>query len=209
MNLYRKLLSAPPGSEELLLSTSQPKFPMDWSADGRFLLYDSLDPKRGFDIWALPLEGDRKPFAVVQTDFNERLAQFSPDGTWIAYQSDKTGRFEIYVQPFPGPGGDSRVSIDGGAQVRWNPNGKELFYIAADDRLMAVPIRFVSNGKTVELGTPLGLFATNVGSTAINTNRQQYAVSPDGQSFVMNSVVGEASASPITVILNWKPKRSR
>ena len=130
VDLYRNLLSGPPGSEELLLSTSQPKFPMDWSADGRFLLYDSLDPKRGFDIWALPLEGDRKPFAVVQTDFNERLAQFSPDGKWIAYQSDKTGRFEIYVRPFPGPGGDSRVSIDGGAQVRWNPNGKELFYIA-------------------------------------------------------------------------------
>ncbi len=112
MDLYRKLLSAPPGSEELLLSTPQAKFPMDWSADGRFLLYDSLDPKRGFDIWALPLEGDRKPFEVVQTDFNERLAQFSPDGTWIAYQSDKTGRFEIYVRPFPGPGGDSRVSTD-------------------------------------------------------------------------------------------------
>ncbi len=206
MNLYRKLLSAPPGSEELLLSTSQPKFPMDWSPDGRFLLYDSLDPKRGMDVWVLPLEGDRKPFKVVQTDFNERLAQFSPDGKWIAYQSDKTGRFEIYVQPFPGPGGDSRVSIDGGAQVRWNPSGKELFYIAADDRLIAVPIRFVSNGKTVDLGTPLGLFATNVGSTAINTNRQQYMVSPNGQSFVMNSVPEEASASPITVILNWKGK---
>ena len=222
MNLYRKLLSSPPGSgEELLLSTMQPKFPMDWSADGRFLLYDSIDPKGGSDIWALPLEGERpstgsghpepaegrKPFEVVQTDFNERLAQFSPDGTWIAYQSDKTGRSEIYVQPFPGPGGDSRVSIDGGAQVRWNPNGKELFYIAPDDRLMAVPIRFVSNGKAVEPGTPLGLFTTNVGSTSINTNRQQYAVSLDGQSFVMNSVLGEASTSPITVILNWKPKR--
>jgi len=209
MNLYRKLLSAPPGSEELLLSTSQPKFPMDWSADSRFLLYDGLDPKRGWDLWALPLEGGRKPFEVVQTDFNERLAQFSPDGTWIAYQSDKTGRFEIYVQPFPGPGGDSRVSIDGGAQVRWNPTGRELFYIAMDDRLIAVPIRFVSDGKAVEPGTPRGLFATSVGSTAINTNRQQYAVSPDGQSFVMNSVLEESSISPLTVILNWKPNPSR
>jgi Tol biopolymer transport system component len=207
MNLYRKLLGTPPGSEELLLSTSQPKFPMDWSPDGRFLLYDSLDPKRGFDIWTLPLEGDSKPFEVVQTDFNERLAQFAPDGTWIAYQSDKTGRVEIYVQPFPSPGGDSRVSVDGGAQVRWNPNGKELFYVAPDDRLMAVPIRFASNGKTVEVGTPLGLFTTKVGSGAPNMNRQQYMVAPDGQSFVMNSVLGEASTSPITVILNWKPKR--
>ena len=209
MNLYRKLLSAPPGSEELVLSTQQGKFPMDWSADGRFLLYDSFDPKRGTDIWALPLEGDRKPFAVVQTDFSERLAQFSPDGTWIAYQSDKTGHFEIYLRPFPGPGGDSRASTAGGAQARWNRNGRELFYIAADDRLMAVPIRFSSDGKTVEFGSPLGLFATSVGSTAFLTYRQQYVVSPDGQSFVMNSVLGEASASPITVILNWKPKLSR
>jgi len=207
MNLYWKLRGTPPGSEELLLSTSQPKFPMDWSPDGRLVLYDSLDPKRGFDIWALPLDGDRKPFAAVQTDFSERLAQFSPDGRWIAYQSDKTGRFEIYVEPFPGPGGDSRVSVDGGAQVRWNPNGKELFYVAPDDRLMAVPIHFASNGKTVEVGTPLGLFTTNVGIGAPNTNRQQYMVAPDGQSFVMNSVLGEATSSPITVILNWKPKR--
>ena len=207
MSLFRTVLGTPPGSEELLLATPQRLFPMDWSPDGRFLLYDSLDPKRGMDIWALPLDGDGKPFAVVQTNFNERLAQFSPDGMWIAYQSDKTGRVEVYVQPFPGPGGDSRVSTDGGAQVRWNANGKELFYIAPDDRLMAVPIRSMSNGKTVELGTPLGLFATNVGSGALNTNRQQYMVGRDGQSFVMNSVVGEASSSPITIILNWKPKR--
>jgi serine/threonine protein kinase len=203
--LFWKLLSAPPGSEEVLLLTPQIKFPMDWSTDGRFLLYDSLDPKRGFDIWALPLEGDREPFEIVHTDFNDRLGQFSPDGRWIAYQSDRTGRSEIYVRPFPGPGGDSPVSINGGAQVRWNPNGKELFYIGPDDRLMAVPIRISSNDKVVEPGTPFGLFATSVGSTAISPFRQQYMVSPDGQSFVMNSILGEASTSPITVILNWKP----
>jgi len=203
VDLYRRLLNAPEESAELLLSTPQAKFPTDWSADARFLLYDSLDPKRGYDVWALPRKGD--PFEIVRTDSNERLAQFSPDGASIAYQSDKTGRYEIYVRPFPGPGGDSRVSIDGGAQVRWNPNGKELFYISADDRLMSVSI--VSNTKAFESGAPRGLFDTNVGSRAINTNRQQYAVSPDGQSFVMNSVVGESSASPITVILNWKPNR--
>jgi eukaryotic-like serine/threonine-protein kinase len=206
LNLYWKLLSAPPGSEELLLSTSQPKFPMDWSTDGRYLLYDSLDPTRGVDIWALPLDGNRKQFEVVQTDFNERNAQFSPDGKWIAYQSDKTAKFEIYVRPFPGPGGDLLVSANGGAQARWNPNGKELFYVAADDRLMAVPIRFASNGQTIEPGTPVALFTTDVGSTAINTNRQQYMVAPDGRSFVLNSVLKQSGASPITVILNWKAK---
>jgi hypothetical protein len=110
------------------------------------------------DIWALPLEG-RKAFPVVQTQFNERLGQFSPDGKWIAYQSDKTGRFEIYVQPFPVTGGDFPVSTNGGTQVRWNPRGRELFYVAADDRLMAVPIRqsaFLQSRRRSKLGGRFG-----------------------------------------------------
>jgi eukaryotic-like serine/threonine-protein kinase len=205
MNLYRKLLSGPPGSEELLLSTSEPKFPMDWSPDGHFLLYDSVSPKGGVDIWALPLEG-REAFAVVQTQFNERLGQFSPDGKWIAYQSDKTGRFEIYVQPFPGTGGDFPVSTNGGTQVRWNPRGTELFYVAADDRLMAVPIRLPSNATTFEVGKPLWLSGTNIGGAIPGANRHAYMVAPDGRSFVINSVPEEAGASPITVIQNWKPR---
>ena len=101
----------------------------------------------------------------------------------------------------------SPISADGGAQARWNPNGQEIFYIAADDRLTAVPIRFSTDGQSVEPGRPLPLFATNVGSTAPNTNRQQYVVSPDGQSFVLNSALDDVSTSPITVILNWKPPR--
>jgi Tol biopolymer transport system component len=206
MDLYRKVLGGAPGSEELLLRTPEVKFATDWSADGRFLLYDSINPKRGFDIWALPLEGDRKPFEVVQTDFNERSAQFSPDGKWIAYQSDKTGRPEIYVQPFPGSGGGSPVSTGGGGQVRWNRNGRELFYVAADDRLMAVPVRIGSDPRTIELGAPAALFATNVGSDAGRYDRHQYMVSPDGQSFVMNSAREAASTSPIRIILNWKAR---
>ncbi len=205
MNLYWKLVGAQPGSEELLLSTSQVKLPMDWSVDGRFLLYNVINARRDLDVWALPLDGTRTPFEVVQTEFNEQLPQFAPDGKWIAYESDKTGRFEIYVQPFRGPGGASPISANGGTQVRWNPNGKELFYIAPDGRLMAVPIRFSSDGATVEGGAPRGLFATHVSNT--NAPRQQYAVSANGQSFVMNGAPEGAAASPITVILNWKPKR--
>jgi hypothetical protein len=181
---------------------------MDWSRDGRFLLYDSVDSKGDVDIWALPLEG-RKAYTVVQTQFNERLGQFSPDGRWIAYQSDKTGRFEIYVQPFPGTGGDFPVSTTGGTQVRWNPRGTELFYVAADDRLMAVPIRVPSNATTFEVGEPLWLSGTNMGGTIPGTNRHAYMVAPDGQSFVINSVPEEASTSPITVIQNWKPRTSK
>ncbi len=203
MNIYRKLLSGSPGSEELLLTSPQINWATDWSHDGRFLLFDSIDAKRGGpDIWALPLEGERKPFEVVHTEFNEQAGQFSPDGKWIAYQSDKSGHSEIYLQPFHGTGDGVPVSTNGGTQVRWNPNGKELFYIGPDGRLMMVAIRLPVDGQAVELGTPAALFATSVNP---NYFRHQYMVSPDGQSFIMN-FNEPISASPITIILNWKAK---
>jgi len=195
-----------PGREELLLASAQDKYPTDWSPDGRFLLYFNADPKAGIDIWALPLFGDRKPFPVVQTNFEERGGQFSPDGKWIAYESNESGRFEIYIQPFPGPGGQSQVSTNGGAQVRWRRDGKELFYIALDGRLMAVPIRLASNTQTIEAGSPIPLFATRVGGALSFPFNQQYDVSSDGQRFLMNTVTDEEAAAPITVILNWKAK---
>jgi len=202
-NLYRKLVGGAPGSEELLLESPQIKFATDWSPDGRFLLYDSVDQKNGgSDIWAFPLEESGKPFEVVHTIFQEQAGQFSPDGKWIAYQSDKEGRFQIYVQAFPGPADSVLVSTDGGTQVRWNPNGKELFYVAPDGRLMTVPIRIASNGQTVLPSSATALFATNLRPY----KRQEYMVSSDSRSFVMNSVSEPTGASPVTVILNWKPK---
>jgi Tol biopolymer transport system component len=101
-DLYQKTASGA-GTEELLLATPQTKDQSDLSPDGHFLLYRSLDPKTSYDIWAVPLDGDRKPFPFVKTNFDERDGQFSPDGKWIAYQSNESGRFEIYVQPFPWP----------------------------------------------------------------------------------------------------------
>jgi Tol biopolymer transport system component len=194
------------GSEELLLASAQDKGPTDWSPDGRFLLYTTGDPKTGSDIWALPLDGDRKPFPLVQTNFAEREGQFSPDGKWIAYESNESGRYEIYVQPFPGPGGKVQVSASGGAQVRWRRDGKELFYIALDNRLMAVPIQLASNAQTIGTGAASSLFVTRVGGAVSFPFKQQYDVSPDGQRFLMNTVTDEAAA-PITVILNWKPPK--
>ena len=132
-DLYQKPATGA-GSEDLLLATPQNKAPVDWSPDGRFVLYRSPGPMTGFDLWALPLDGDRKPFPVVQTTFEERDGQFSPDGKWIAYQSNESGRVEIYVQPFPGTGRKERISTSGGTQVRWRRDGKELFYIALDGR---------------------------------------------------------------------------
>jgi len=201
-DLYQKPATGA-GSEELLLTTPQNKVVADWSRDGRFLLYRSPDPKTSYDIWALPLDGARKPFPVVQTNFEERDGQFSPDGKWIAYQSNESGRFEIYVQPFPGPGGKWQISTNGGAQVRWRGDGKEVFYIALDDRLMAAPIRLAPDGQAVEAGTPVPLFTTRAGGAVQFPFTQQYLVSPDGQRFLMNTVTEEAT-SPITVLLNWK-----
>jgi Tol biopolymer transport system component len=194
------------GNEVLLLGDGQDKQPLDWSADGRFLLYQNLDSKTGLDVWALPMSGGAgKPFPVFHTKFDEDGAQFSPDGKWIAYQSNESGRYEIYIQPFPGPGDHILVSTNGGAQVRWRRDGKELFYIALDGRLMAVPIHMAANTQTIEVGSPVPLFLTRVGGALTYPNNQQYDVSPDGQRFLMNTIIEEAP-SPITVILNWKGK---
>jgi Tol biopolymer transport system component len=207
VDLYRRVLGAPPGVEELLLTTPEGKFPTDWSSDGRFILYDSIDMKTGPDLFALPLDGAKTPIEILRTEFNESQAQFSPDGKWIAYQSDRTGRNEIYLRRFPVSGEDRRVSIDGGTQPRWNGRGDELFFIGGDDRLMAVSMGVPAGSQVLEPGVPAGLFHTSVGSTVTLNYRQQYMVAADGQSFVINSSVADGTASPISVILNWKPRR--
>ena len=102
--------------------------------------------------------GERKPFPVVQTPFDEAAGQLSPDGRWVAYQSNESGSVEIYVRPFPGPGGQWQVSTAGGSQPRWRSDGKELFYVAPDARLMAVPIAVGADSQTLESGAPVPLF---------------------------------------------------
>jgi Tol biopolymer transport system component len=197
-----------PGREELLLADGHDKRPLDWSPDRRFVVYADLDPKGigNWELWALPMDGDRKkPFPVVRKNFDADIAQFSPDGKWIAYQSNESGRFEIYLQPFSEQGGQTIVSTNGGAQVRWRRDGKELFYIALDGRLMSVPIRLSPNTQTIEPGTPVSLFPTHVGGALTYPFNQQYDVSQDGQRFLMNTIIEEAP-SPITVIVNWKAK---
>jgi Tol biopolymer transport system component len=161
------------GREELLLKDSQVKSPNDWSPDGRWLLYRINDSASGADLWALPLEGEKKPVPVVRTEFNERDGQFSPDGKWIAYQSDESGRFEIYVQPFLGPGEKWQVSTNGGAQVRWRKDGKEIFYLGLDATLMAVPFTTSGDGKRVEPERPVPLFATRVRGGPVQTSGSQ------------------------------------
>ena len=206
-NLYQKDVSGA-GGDELLLDTTEDKLPTDWSANGEFLLYRSLDPKTSFDIWALSMT-DRKHFSVVKTDHDERDAQFSPDGRWIAYQSNETGRFEVWLRPFPLPGttvkADERwqFSTGGGTQVRWARDSNEIFYTALDGRLMAVRVepggRAVSPGPVELTGaSALRIFG---GGSALPS----YMVSPDGKRFLMTIAPQPMSDVPISVLLNWSP----
>jgi Tol biopolymer transport system component len=156
------------------------------------------------DIWAVADNGKEPPVPVVQTKFEERDARFSPDHHWIAYQSKATGRFEIYVQPYPGPGQPTRVSVDGGASVSWGAGGKELVFLALDGTLTAVPLSFTSDGKRIDnVGKPVSLFFANV--NGVQDYSRSYALSPDGKRILVDVMV-EEKAPAITVIVNWKPK---
>ncbi len=196
-NLYQKLSSGSTG-EELLLKTDRSNVPTDWSADGRVVLYRSTAPKTGSDLWALPLEGDRKPFPVVQTEFQESHGQFSPDGRWIAYSSDSSSLHQVYVQAFPKPSGTFQVSTKGGIRPRWRRDGKELFYMTLDLKLMAVEVK--ATATTFEPGRPRELFQTRAATTTVIS---VYDVSGDGQRFLINTDIEAEGPTPITVVTNW------
>ncbi len=187
------------GKEEVLLKSDANKIPMDWSPDGRFVLYVVNDPKSKIDLWLLPLFGDQKPVPFLQTENNERLGRFSPDGRWIAYVSDASGTNEIYVQPFPASGGIWQVSTNGGYHLAWAHSGKELFYISSDKKMMAVDVK--GEGATFQRGTPKVLFERRIPS--FNTPLAQFAVSADDKKFLVANAVAENSPVPITVVLNW------
>ncbi|HEV8140801.1 MAG TPA: protein kinase [Pyrinomonadaceae bacterium] len=197
-NIYQKSATGA-GKEELLYKTDANIFPSDWSADGRFILYLANDPKTRLDVWVLPLAGDQKPFPFLQTEANERAARFSPDGRWIAYTSDESGINQIYVQSFPDGGGKRQISVNGGYWLAWRSDGKELFYVAADKKMMAVGVQ--ADGPNFEVGTPKALFDVRVQS--FTSVQAQFAVFADGQKFLVANSYGELTSAPIEVVLNW------
>jgi Tol biopolymer transport system component len=206
--------------ERPLLVTEGDKAAQDWSADGRLLLYAAQDPKTRADLWALPItSGDRdgrglskievgEPFPVAQSEFEESQGQFSPDVKWVTYTSNESGRSEVYVQGFPGPSGKRQISTGGGVYPRWARNGRELFYVTLDNRLMAVPISVAPAGDSLTPGTAAELFQTHLATPGGNTallgfsSRSEYSVAPDGR-FLMNVNLEDTGASPITLVLNW------
>ena len=192
------------GDRRLLVQTSDPKQITDWSRDGRYVLYRSISQRPTFDIdiWAVAVDAVSAPFPVVRTPFEERDAQFSPDGRWIAFQSKDTGRYEIYVQPFIGDGERMRISTDGGVQVRWRADGRELFYLAPDGTLMALTVTPGDGGRSLRAGVAVPLFQAKVGAPQ-GIALHSYTVANDGQRFLLDSLV-EQQAAPVALILNWQ-----
>ncbi len=208
-NLYQKLSSGSADEEPLLKTGEGGKFPTDWSSDGRFVLYQASGPKTGYDVWALPLEGGalgtRQPFPLVQTEFAELQGQFSPgpEGAprWIAYSSNSSSLHQVYVQAFPKSGGKFQVSINGGIRPRWRRDGKELFYMTLDRRLMAVEVK--TTGTTFEAGRPRELFQTR--AVTLSAESPVYDVTADGQRFLINTALEAEGPPAMTVWMNWAP----
>jgi Tol biopolymer transport system component len=209
---YQKPTNGAQAQQSLLLSRKV-QYLSSWSADGQYLLYFSLDPGSAADLWVLPMTGTRKPFAFLQSSFNKVWGQYSPDGHWVAYQSNESGRNEIYVRRFVVPGdtadstvaqaGQWQVSTAGGVFPTWRADGKELFFLNPAAMMMAAPITVT--GSTVVPGTPVTLFQTKVLGGGIDIGQgRQYDVAPDGR-FMINRVL-DTAISPITLIQNWNPE---
>jgi eukaryotic-like serine/threonine-protein kinase len=205
--LYRKD-AAGDGSDEQLTQNPSTKLLDDWSPDGRYLLFYESNSRGGTDLLALPMEGERRPQVLAHiTGTGLRGAQFSPDGKWIAYESNESGRFEIYIRPFTGeqssPVGRWQVSNQGGVLPRWRRDGKELFYVsgsgAVDAKLMAVGVR--SSATSVEADTPRELFPVSLPANV----GFPYDVTSDGQRFlVLEATGGALGSAPLNIVLNWQ-----
>jgi len=208
MNLYEKAVS---GSqpERLLLKSDKRQVPTDWSRDGRFVLFAEEDPVKGWDLWALPMTGEGKPFPVVASEFNDMQGVFSPDGRWLAYTSDETGNLQVYVTSFEGHAeangragrpGKWRISSEVGTQPKWRADGRELFYLSGDRKIMSAT---VSLDKAFEAGAPTPLFASVI-VLDLSGPGPSYDVTADGRRFVMAVESDERLTAPMTLLFNWR-----
>jgi eukaryotic-like serine/threonine-protein kinase len=195
--------AASEGEAKELLKTNELKVASDWSRDGRYIAFSSQGKETKFDIWMLPTFGDKRPIPFLKTEFAEMFPVFSPDGRYVAYQSNESGRFEIYVQSFPGPGRKWQVSTAGGSEPSWRSDGKEIFYRAADQKLVGVEVTI---GDTFQAGVPKPLFIARVQA---GRARNKYLASADGQRFLLVAPLGREAMTPTTVVLNWFAELTR
>jgi eukaryotic-like serine/threonine-protein kinase len=205
-NLYHK--PADGSKNEELVLKSQGAYPRSWSHDGRFVLYTDHDPKTNDDVWVLPMKSGGKPLRLLQSEANETFAQFSPDGHWIAYASDESGRDEIYVRPFSpdATGGNVslgarwQISTDGGRQPRWRGDGKELYYLTTDNKIMAVEI---ATAPSFHAGVPKLLFLSPPAVLTLRVMRR-WDVTSDGKRFLFITLPPAMEQPPFTIVLNWQ-----
>ncbi len=197
--IWQKGVNGNDDKEELVFKEeARSIYQTDWSNDGKYFVCWKEGEKTASDLWLLPLSGDRQPKPYLTTQFDERWGKVSPDGRWLVYQSNESGRNEIYVQAFPEPGRKVIVSKGGGTLPRWRRDGRELYYVAPDDKLMVVPVEPGANFGT---GTPVPLF--EVGSYGRRNNRYVYDVSADGQKILLLRPLEDATTRPLTVVQNW------
>jgi serine/threonine-protein kinase len=192
------------GAVEGLTTSEDFHSPGSWSPDSQVLAFSELDPTTGYDIWMLGLQRERKPRPFLQTASNECGPMFSPDGHWLAYVSDESGRLEVYLRPYPGPGGKWQISTEGGAEPVWAPNGRELFYRNGDKMMTAA----VEIKPVFAASTPKLLFEGHY--EAGNFFERDYDVSPDGQRFLMIKASEQESATTqLNAVLNWSDELHR
>jgi hypothetical protein len=184
------------GEEKIIPQDGADRFPNDWSRDGKYILYE-----RGADLWYATV-ADLKPVQFLKAVSTLKTARFSPDGKWVAYSSNESGKWEIYVTSFPDGHGKWQVSTAGGTQPRWRGDGKEVFYLSPDDKLMAVPVR---TGANFDPGTPTALFQAYPQEAVATSEQFFYDVSRDGQKFLINTKL-KSAVRPMSVVLNWPSK---
>ena len=199
------------GAAERLTTSSNGQFATGITPDGTAVLFNETTPTMGRDLLQLTLDGSRRVTTLLQTKFDERSGIVSPDGRWLAYDSNSSGSFEIYVRPFPNvSGGQWPVSAAGGTQPLWARNGKELFYVGTDGAVLRVPVE--ASGGTWHAGTPTKLLEGRYYTGAAGTSGRTYDVSPDGQRFLMIKAPGtDASAAPpaLIVVQHWDEELKR
>jgi len=201
-NIYRKAATGL-GNEELLYKGKGNAYPDAVSPDGKYLLLETDNgAATKYDVEVVPLDGDdRTPIPIVASQFTETHAQFSPDGRWVSYVSDESGRAEVYIRGFGSVGGQWQISTSGGDQPMWNPKGKEIFYLGFDRTLYSVPYEA---GESFQPGKPETLFPTRIAASGIADERNNYLITPDGQRFFLVNTIDESRNSPIVMVLNWR-----
>ena len=189
-------------TEEPLVSSAQLKFNPHWSSNGQSIIYSQLNPKTNVDLSLLSLAGEKNPTSFVQTDFIEAQARFSPNGRWIAYISNETGKFEVYVESFPATGTKVAISIGGGSQPQWRADGRELYYYTPARKLMAVEVN--ADGPTFKVGEARPLFEIRVIAVEQSfPGNGYYTVTHDGKRFLVTSLAEATERQQINVIVNW------